>query len=76
MESNESFVPVSDADLAAVSGGTDDQGDRANWYHKSCPKCGSTNIKVSDRVFGIPDEQKCLDCGYAWAVLGPDYWDH
>jgi len=68
----QNFERIEDADLAAVSGGVGDQGDQANWYHKKCPNCGSTNVKVTQRVIGIPAIQKCQDCGYAWDVIGPD----
>jgi len=68
----QNFEPIEDADLAAVSGGADDQQDPSNWPHKKCPNCGSTNIKVSQKVIGIPTEQKCQDCGYVWEVIGPD----
>jgi len=68
------FEPIEDADLEAVSGGDDDQQDPSNWYHKKCPKCGSTNIKVTHRIVGVPSVQKCQDCGYEWNVIGPDSW--
>jgi len=71
----ENHEPVSDTDLAAVSGGDDDQQDPSNWYHKKCPKCHSSNIKVSYRVIGIPVKQQCQDCGYEWEVLAPDEFD-
>jgi len=68
----QNFEPISEANLSAVSGGTDDQPDPSNWPHRHCPNCGSTNIKVSARVIGIPTEQKCQDCGTVWAVIGAD----
>jgi len=68
----QNFEPIEDSDLAAVSGGADDQGDQSNWYHKKCPECGSTNIKVTQRALGIPYKQECSDCGYEWYVIGPD----
>jgi len=70
--SEQNFEPIEDADLDAVSGGADDQGDQANWYHKKCPKCGSSNIKVSTRIIGIPTRQMCLDCLYQWDIIGSD----
>jgi len=62
---------VSDADLAGVSGGTDDQGDQSNWLHSNCPKCGSTKLTVELVGGFIPTFQRCVDCGYSWVVMGP-----
>jgi len=72
----QNFEPIEAAELEAVSGGDDDQGDQANWYHKKCPACGSSNVVAAAwTIFRIPTEQKCLNCGYQWNIIGPDeYW--
>lgn len=40
-------------------------------YVKICPRCQSTNIKVTNQggsagtIFGAPTIYRCLDCGYS-----------
>jgi len=55
---------LSEAELAGIAGGG---GSNESW--KSCPKCGSKNIK--EQQFGSHTQYTCLDCGYSATYITP-----
>ena len=64
---NEHAVNLTPEELAAVAGGTG--GSPQNCGKTKCPKCGSTNVTVTNETLPsgwVRVHRKCHDCGYKW----------